>query len=346
MNGTRGEGRKNRRKIALPSRTPSDEPARQSDGKQGEASGTPPTDMTTLKRRLAERGGKMSRVFRAIATYLTQRPEEAAMASMREVAQRLAVDPANLVRFAKSLGFSGYSDLKKVLQAEVCAGLPAGDYIERAAHLQQAAAARRHGADRLLAELQASNEANIKALAERNPVATMEACGRALARAQTIHVCGMRSCFSAAFAFAYAARMVRERVRLMDGLGGTFADSLREIGPRDVLLVIGMAPYSAASVKAARFAAERGAKVIAMTDTSISPLARHATHILEFPREGAQIPGTVMPAVALAEVLASVMIAKGGRRFLDTLKASEEQLACFSAYADEPAAATIDKKGR
>ncbi len=309
----------------------------------GTADGAPPGDPGELRRRIAERGHEMSPAFRAIADYLTRNPEEVAMASMRRVAQRLTIDPANLVRFAKFLGFDGFTELKELLQAGLRTGTGAADYLGRAAHLQEAAAGRRRGTDRLLAELQAANEANISALAARNPPATLEACGRLLARAHGIHVCGMRSCFAAAFAFSYAARMVRGGVRLMDALGGTFADSLREIGRRDVLLAIGMAPYSAAAVKAVDYAAERGAQVIAMTDTPLSPLARRATHILEFPREGSQVPGTVMPAVALAETLVSVMIAKGGRRFLDTLRASEEQLARFGAYTEDRHA--TDEKG-
>ncbi len=339
-----GKSRLPHRKIERPSGEPSSRNRpRGTEGGRGVVV-EPPADMSALKRRLAERGEEMSRVYRAIADYLTRRPEEAAMASMRDVAQRIAVDPANLVRFAKSLGFPGYTELKKLLQAEVRAGIPTGDYIERAAHLQHAAGGRRRGSDRLIAEIQAANEANITTLAGRNPTATLDECGRLLARAQSIHVCGMRSCFAAAFAFAYAARMVRGGVRLMDGLGGTFADSLREIGPRDVLLAIGMAPYSVASIKAIDYAAERGARVLAMTDSPLSSLARRATHVLEFPREGAQVPGTVMPAVALAEMLVSIMIAKGGRRFLDSLRESEGQLARFGAYAEEPAAATRDAR--
>ncbi|RMF74594.1 MAG: MurR/RpiR family transcriptional regulator [Alphaproteobacteria bacterium] len=303
--------------------------------RQGPDSPTRPASLAELRRRIADRGSGQSQVFRLIAEYLLDHAPEAAMASMREIAQRLSVDPSNLVRFAKSFGFSGYNELRQLLQAEVKASAEPGSFLERAARLQQRTGGRAGTATRLLVDIQAAHEANIAALIRRNQPEVLITCGRMLARARSIHVCGMRSCFAAAFAFAYAARMVRSQVRLMDGLAGTFADSLREIGERDILLVIGMEPYSAASVKAVAYAHERGARIIAVTDSALSPLARGAEVILEFRRDGPQIPGTVAPAVALVEMLAAAMIARGGRRFLETLRASEEQLARFGAYVRE-----------
>ena len=312
-----------------------------------------PATLAELRHRIADRAAGQSRVFRLIAGYLLEHAPEAAMASMREIAQRLAVDPSNLVRFAKSFGFSGYNELRQLLQAELRASAEPETFLARATRLQKGGGGRQGATTRLLLDIQRAHEANMATLIRRNSPEVLAECGQMLARARSIHVCGMRSCFSAAFAFAYAARMVRSQVRLMDGLAGTFADSLREIGERDILLVIGMAPYSAASVKAVAFARERGARIIAVTDTVLSPLAQGASVILEFTRDGPQIPGTVAPAVALVEMLAAAMIARGGRRFLDTLRASEEQLARFGAYVregglagrPEPAAAIRKQEG-
>ncbi len=309
-----------------------------------------PENLAELRHRIADRAAGQSRVFRLIAGYLLEHAPEAAMASMREIAHRLAVDPSNLVRFAKSFGFSGYNELRQLLQAELRASTKPETFLARATRLQQGSGRRAQATTRLLVEIQAAHEANMATLIRRNRPEVLAECGQMLARARSIHVCGMRSCFSAAFAFAYAARMVRAQVRLMDGLAGTFADSLREIGERDILLVIGMAPYSTASVKAVAFARERGARIITVTDTVLSPLAQGASVILEFTRDGPQIPGTVAPAVALVEMLAAAMIARGGRRFLETLRASEEQLGRFGAYVreedtmDRPEPASADRK--
>ncbi len=294
-----------------------------------------PENLAELRHRIADRAAGQSRVFRLIASYLLEHAPEVAMASMREIAHRLAVDPSNLVRFAKSFGFSGYNELRRLLQAELRARAEPETFLARATRLQKGSGRRRGATTRLLLDIQSAHEANMATLIRRNRPDVLAECGQMLARARSIHVCGMRSCFAAAFAFAYAARMVRSQVRLMDGLAGTFADSLREIGERDILLVIGMEPYSTASVKAVAFAHERGARIIAVTDTALSPLARGADVILEFRRDGPQIPGTVAPAVALVEMLAAAMIARGGKRFLETLRTSEEQLARFGAYVRE-----------
>ncbi len=323
---------RNRDKESRPHVRRTDVSVRERDRKQ---EAQRPETLAELRRQIADRAAGQSRVFRLIASYLLEHAPEAAMASMREIAHRLSVDPSNLVRFAKSFGFAGYNELRQLLQAELRASTEPETFLARAARLQQGGGRRARGATQLLVDIQSAHEANMAMLIRRNRPEVLAECGQMLARARSIHVCGMRSCFSAAFAFAYAARMVRAQVRLMDGLAGTFADSLREIGERDILLVIGMAPYSTASVKAVAFARERGARIIAVTDTVLSPLAQGASVILEFTRDGPQIPGTVAPAVALVEMLAAAMIARGGRRFLETLRASEEQLARFGAYLRE-----------
>jgi DNA-binding MurR/RpiR family transcriptional regulator len=49
------------------------------------------------------------------------------------------------------------------------------------------------------------------------------------------------------------------------------------IGPADVLLAISVKPYTRQTVQAARYAKKRGARVIAVTDSEVSPLAAIST---------------------------------------------------------------------
>jgi DNA-binding MurR/RpiR family transcriptional regulator len=57
-------------------------------------------------------------------------------------------------------------------------------------------------------------------------------------------------------------------------------EQLLPIGPRDVLFAISFPRYSQKLVKAVRYAHDRAARVIALTDAATSPIAADATYLL------------------------------------------------------------------
>ena len=52
------------------------------------------------------------------------------------------------------------------------------------------------------------------------------------------------------------------------------------IGEEDVLIAFSYPRYSSKIVNAVKFAKQSGASVIAFTDTSVSPIAAYATHLM------------------------------------------------------------------
>jgi DNA-binding MurR/RpiR family transcriptional regulator len=65
---------------------------------------------------ISERYGQLTKSEKRIADYLRKNQEEAAFLSAGEVASRLGLSEATLVRFAQTLGFGGYPTLRGVLQ--------------------------------------------------------------------------------------------------------------------------------------------------------------------------------------------------------------------------------------
>ena len=275
----------------------------------------------------------MSPNFRRIASFLLENPDEVAMSSTRQLAARLDMDPSNLVRFAQEFSFSGFLELKELFQNQIRRSRTG--YLERAQQLQREG---EHGKiAKLLSELYEANNANLTECLDKNSPKTLSDVAALIMDARKVQVCGFRSCFPAAFAMHYTCRMVREDVHLSDGLGGTFADDMRNLGKGDLYITIGMEPYSNITVAAVRYAEKRGSKILAITDSPLSPLAAHADLVLTFSRYGPLVLGSIVPVIALVEALAALMIAKGGGKALSTLRKSENQLIEFAAYADQSA---------
>ena len=102
-----------------------------------------------------------------------------------------------------------------------------------------------------------------------------------IAEAKTVYVIGDRSAGSLAQFINYYFGLMFEGVRLVHTSSTSeLYEQLVRIGEGDVLIGISFPRYSTLTVKACRFAADNGAKVIAITDGEGSPLAKGAAALL------------------------------------------------------------------
>ncbi len=278
---------------------------------------------------------RLSPQLRQAAHYLIDRPDEIAFTSMRQIADRADVQPATMVRLAQAIGFDGYEAMREPFR-DALRRQPAG-FGQRARNLLARTSRRRRG--RALAQL-----ANEMVAADRdNLAASLEAIGsdeladaaNALAEARRIYVVGQRSLFPAAFYVHYACSMFREDMILMDGNGGTFADTLRGVTDEDAMLVFSFDPYSRGAVEAAEFAAGRGATIVAVTDSLVSPLASLTKHMLLVGTDTPALFKSVVPVLSIAQVLVAQILAQGGQSALTSVAESEHQLEAFGAYWTE-----------
>lgn len=294
---------------------------------------------------------RLSPQLRQAAHYLIDRPDEIAFTSMRQLADRAEVQPATMVRLAQALGFDGYEAMREPFR-DALRQQPAG-FGQHARKLLARTGRRRKG--RALAQL-----ANEMVAADRDNLSlSLEAIGsdelaeaaNVLSAARRIYVVGQRSLFPAAFYVHYACSMFREDMILMDGNGGTFADRLRGISSEDAMLVFSFEPYSRGAVEAAEFAASRGATVVAVTDSLVSPLSSLTRHMLLVGTDTPALFKSVVPVLSIAQVLVAQILAQGGQSALTSVAESEHQLETFGAYwtdADRvsvPATDDVDAPG-
>ena len=66
----------------------------------------------------------LSTGFQQIARFLTQNPNVVALESINAVAAKCGTHPSSLVRFAQSLGYSGFKQLQSVFQTRLATAAP------------------------------------------------------------------------------------------------------------------------------------------------------------------------------------------------------------------------------
>ncbi|MBB5214521.1 MurR/RpiR family transcriptional regulator [Parapusillimonas granuli] len=286
-------------------------------------------DKLAVDRLIKERFDQLSPTLQRAARYAIDNPRAIALNSMRTVASDAGLQASAMHRLARQLGFEGYEELRSAYRGWLAQG--GGSFTERATALQQ------HGGDgseRLLAELVAADTDNLRKMTAPDTLKALGAARDLLAQARHIYAVGLRSLFPAAFYFNYACGMFMRNITLLSGVGGIFADELRRSRREDALIIFSYEPYARDSVAAVRFARERGLKVVAVTDSVVSPIAPHADALIVVANATPSLFPSVVPALSVAQMLVALLVADGGAASLEEIKKSEAQLRDFNVYLE------------
>jgi DNA-binding MurR/RpiR family transcriptional regulator len=247
---------------------------------------------------------------------------------MREQARRAGIPPATLTRLAQRFKLKGYDEIRR-LSAEAVRERP-DSYRGRAEELLQRRDS--EGDAALIQDIFSSLSRHLQELSKPVMVDRFRAAADIIAKSRRVFCLGLRSTFSVAYSFHYARALFGAESVLVDGPGGIATDALRTIGPADVLLAISVKPYTRQTLQAVRYADKRGARVIAVTDSEVSPLAMLARQTLVVGTETPSFFHTMAPAFAAIECLTALVAARRGSETLKSLAASEAQLEAFDTY--------------
>jgi DNA-binding MurR/RpiR family transcriptional regulator len=172
-----------------------------------------------------------------------------------------------MMRFCQDLGFSGYSQMQRLFRDEYTRKWP--DYATRLQNLR-AAGERAPGA--MLAEFVEAGRTSLENLMTTIDAAMLDRAVELLAAAPVIHLVGYRRSFPIASYLNYAFEKMGVASVLHSGVG--MLATSHAMRPRDALLAITFAPYSAETIAFAEAARADGHPVVAVTDSLSSPLQR------------------------------------------------------------------------
>ncbi|MBR0679586.1 MurR/RpiR family transcriptional regulator [Roseomonas eburnea] len=283
---------------------------------------------------LPEVGAQMAGAARHILAH----PQDVAVFSMRELARRAGVPPVTLVRLAQRLGLPGYAALRRRYVEGVRAGRVFGAAATRnteAARGIAAAAARSGDAGGFAAEFFAAEHDILRAAESGLNAAALDEAVELLAGARRVFVAARRTPFPAAFALAYALRKARPDVLMLDDIAGAPEAPLEDLERGDVIVAITFAPYSRLVLGLVERAARAGARVIGLSDSGATPLARLAGRLLFVaPTASRAFPESALGALALANLLVAMTVARLGAPAQRRIRANEQRIVASGEYLE------------
>ena len=208
-----------------------------------------------------------------IARFILEHYDKAAFMTASRLGVTVGVSESTVVRFATELGYDGYPHLQRALQEMIRNKLTSVQRMEVAGD-------RMGGRDVLQTVLHADTDMIRVTLDEIDRDAFQGAVD-ALMGAKRIYILGVRSSSALASFLGFYFNLLFENVTLVhtNSVSEIFEQVLR-VGPGDVLFGISFPRYSKRTLSAMKYARDRGARVIALTDSQLSPLARVDDHVL------------------------------------------------------------------
>jgi DNA-binding MurR/RpiR family transcriptional regulator len=283
-----------------------------------------------VEKLISERYQSLPPKLKVAARHVLDAPKDIAIQSMRSVAADAKLQPAAMLRFARELGFDSYESFRALYVNWLSSNEMT--FVARAKTLRKRRVS--DGQEKLLSEMYDMDVVSLDQTLGAANSAAFEAAKKLLVAARRFYVLGLRSLFPAAYYLDYACRLFSDKSVLVTGVGGAIADELRRATAKDVLVVFSFEPYARLTVEAVRYAAERNVKIVAVTDSIVSPIAEAASVVLLAPNAGPALVPSILPAMAVAQALANLMVTAGGAATLGEIARSDAQLQRLHAYAD------------
>lgn len=257
-------------------------PPRQSPAKAATATSRPvaPASVEALLRIVTAEYDGLSRQLKVIARHVEQNRDHLGLEGIQDVAVACGVQPSAVVRFAKRFGYSGFSEMQRLFRDVIAQkAAPNRDYQARIRRVIESGERTLQPVE-IAQEFLAGSIAGMQQLRQGLDAAALEAAVALLAGADAIWIAGARRSFAVAAYLDYALQHTDKRVGLFTGLGGMQDGQLRSTRRGDVVVAISFAPYAEETVATVQEARRRGARIIAITDSRLSPVARGASALL------------------------------------------------------------------
>ena len=260
--------------------------------------------MNGLMRTIEDMMPHFSKGQKKIAAYIFENYDKAAFMTASKLGREVGVSESTVVRFAAVVGFEGYPEFQRSLK----------ELIKRNLNAVQ----RVRVTDEQIGEGDVVSKVlnmDIDTVKKTDQAVDVEEFNRAvdhILNAKRIYVMGMRGAYSLSSFIHYYFNMLFDNVTLVGGEGNADVfEQIIRIGEGDVILGVSFPRYSKMTVRALKYAKDRGACVLSITDSPKSPIAALSDVVLYAKSE---MIGFVDSLVAPMSLINALLVTLGQRR--------------------------------
>ncbi len=257
-----------------------------------------PATYSDLKATITAEYNSLPRQLKKFGRFALDNSDVLALETVTTVAERADVQPSTIIRFAKAIGYDGFSDLQQICRNRLMEDT--SSYRERIKTFHDKG---QEGTSARLNEFCESGMKSLDQLRLNTSSNRLEKAVQTLKVARDIHLFAQGRSFAVAQYLHYALSRLEIRSFLADGAGGMLNYQVGKASPDDAVIAISFSPYTPIVSTMVNELAERGVKVVSITDSPLSPIAEPSTVSFEIADAQNQAFRTLVAPLCLAQSL-------------------------------------------
>lgn len=278
-----------------------------------------------LVSRIHNKYGEMSKGQKALADYVLEKYDKAVFLTAAKLGETVKTSESTVVRFATFLGYKGYPEFQHALEELVRNRMNSVQRVE-------AASGRIHQSE-ILKEVLNNDAEKIRKTAESIDKQAFNQAVDTIIAARKIYIIGVRSCAPLASFLTYYMNLMFDNVhQLITSTSSELYEQMVHVNEQDVIIGISFPRYSKRTQKALEFAKNRGAKVIAITDSTNSPIDVISTHSLIASSDMVSIVDSLVAPLSVINALLAALCMKKQTSVVSTLTELERIWGEYGVY--------------
>ncbi len=213
-----------------------------------------------------ERFEALSAGQKKVARYALNSLDKISYQTIAQIGQANAVSETTVVRLAYALGFSGFSDMQKMIRDEVLSSLDTNATPEQEADSRTVN----------IYQLQMKREIHsLQSMIKQLDYSQIQRVVELLRSAKNVFLVGFRTSAAATYWFYTILSIIRDTVYLVTN-SSEVSKTLLNVDANSLVVAVGYSRYTKESVQFVKQAHDQRATIVAVTDNTLSPLARLA----------------------------------------------------------------------
>jgi len=227
------------------------------------------SDFDAFHHRLRQCYAQLPKRLVQLADFVTEDPDEVALGTVSSLARQAGVQPSTVVRFARTLGFGGFSEMQVVFRDRL--------RVRNVTYRERVNALHRIDGEPLEASVifngfyEAAHD-SLRALQAHLLPERLEAAVTTMAQAYCLYLLGLRRSMPVIRYLSYLLAKLDIRHQIIGLETGMEEESFAHAGPEDAALVLSYTDYAPRTIELFQALEARHVPVIAMTDSAASPV--------------------------------------------------------------------------
>lgn len=279
----------------------------------------------------ALKNATLTKTGKKIAEYILDHDTEACFMTSTDLAAKLHVSEASVIRFSRALGFTGYMDFQKNLRQYYTEKINRVSNSITIPH-ERLLASLEHPDEDYVESFMINTEKNIESVLKNNSRTMFERAIDLILRSHRKYIVATRANSCVASYFLLLMKHMLPDVYSTADSSISIIDHMCDIEKEDCLILFSFPRYSELDRQALQMAEDAGASILVITDKPSAPLAQYANVTLSVDVDTNCFFNSYVGVQLVMEVLCAGISSRVGTSTEEKLKTVDKYLEKLGTY--------------